>query len=83
MVPGVYLDRSTEGAPFDFDTSGALTLIRIPVLYNVVKSAWERLDKSAFQPPSRHGNAVPDLSAQKPGFGSSLSPAASGTPRTW
>lgn len=40
LPPNVFLKPETQGQPFDFDKNQGLTLIRVPVLYDVVKDAW-------------------------------------------
>jgi hypothetical protein len=56
MAPNAFLTPDAQGEPFDFDTSGALTVIRVPVLYKVVKAAWEGRNESAFNPPPPRAN---------------------------
>ena len=77
IAPGVCLTPESQGRPFDFDRTGALTLIRVPVFYDLVKSAWER-HKDVFNPSAPDPRGLPDLSAQAPGFVSSLAHASSG-----
>ena len=79
MAPNAFLLPDTQGQPFDFDTSGALTVIRVPVLYKVVKAAWESRNKSAFNPPQPHPNKpLPNPSAQSFGFPSAMTSGVSG-----
>jgi len=77
LPANVVLDTQAHGQPFDFDTNHALTLIRVPVLYDVVLEAWNRQDKTAFTPGSVR-RRPPDPAAQPPGRRSTLSPDASG-----
>lgn len=78
MSPNVFLEPDEQGVPFSFDGNDALNVIRVPVLYQAVKAAWEGRDKSIFICPSMHGKAPPDPTAQPPGFISSLSTLVSG-----
>ena len=64
MAPGVILDPATNGAPFE-DTAGALMLIRVPVLYDLVKLAWGRCDKTRFKLPVS-GKDMPNTSVSPP-----------------
>jgi len=77
IAVGVFMEPDTQGQPFDFDRSGAPMLIRVPVFYGIVEGAWQRQDKTAFNPPPATG-AQPDPSARPAAFFSTLSPAASG-----
>jgi len=77
LPANVVLETQADGQPFDFDTNDALTLIRVPVLYDVVRQAWNRQDKTAFTPASAH-RTPPDPAAQPPTRLSSLSSGASG-----
>ncbi len=77
LPANVVLETQVDGQPFDFDTNGALTLIRVPVLYGVGRQAWNRQDKTPFTPDSVR-RPPPDPAAQPPGRPFSLSPAASG-----
>jgi hypothetical protein len=67
MAPGSFLDPARQGAPFDFDANDALRLIRVPVLYEVVKRAWDQCDKTGFTLPPQ-SMAMPDISVPLPAF---------------
>lgn len=45
IAPGTCLSPDDSGAPFSFDTE-ELVLIRVKPLYAMVRSAWERIDKT-------------------------------------
>jgi hypothetical protein len=77
MAPGAFLTPETQGKPFEFDMNGALTMIRVPVLYDAVKAAWDGRNKSAFNPPSLR-KLPPDPSAKPLDFASNLTPIVSG-----
>jgi hypothetical protein len=53
IAPGVALTPDADGAPFDF-SGEELTLIRVPVLYQLVRDAWDGL-KDTFTPRFRPG----------------------------
>lgn len=55
MSLNVFLKPDVQGEPFVFDND-APSLICVPVLYEVVKAAWERRDKSVFNPPRMSGS---------------------------
>jgi len=78
LAPDVHL-APEEGKPFDFDPNDMLILIRVPALYEVVKTGWQRRDKSIFN-AELHPAVL--LEAQKithlPGYVASLNPGASG-----
>lgn len=79
IAPGAFLTPDTEGEPFDFDGNGAPIVVRVPVLYEIVRAAWEKLDASTFDPPApRADKPLPDPRAQRHNFVSSLTSAASG-----
>jgi hypothetical protein len=47
IAPGVMLSKDTSGEPFDF--TGNPTVIRVPVLYDLMERVWARLvDKDAL-----------------------------------
>ena len=48
IAPGVALTPETDGAPFGF-SGEELTLIRVPVFYQLVRDAWDEL-KDTFTP---------------------------------
>jgi hypothetical protein len=77
MVRGVHLEPDAQGPPFEFDTTGAPILIRVGKLHEFVSRAWRQVDKATFNPPSAN-RTQPDPTALPSGWGSSLSPAASG-----
>jgi hypothetical protein len=78
MSPDVGLEPHTQGRPFDFNQKKNLTLIRVPVFYEVVKTAWEKRERSVFYPQSMGDRKPPDPSAQPADYVSSLSPTFSG-----
>lgn len=76
MAVGVHLEPDTQGQPFEFDASGAPVLIRVGKFREIVSSAWARVNKATFNPPTATG-AQPNAAALPPGFVSTLTPAAS------
>jgi hypothetical protein len=77
MAPGAFLEPHTQGKPIDFNQDGQPHLIRVPVLCEVVKSAWARRDPSTFYQPSMN-RAPPNAAAQPAGFARTLTQASSG-----
>jgi hypothetical protein len=78
IAPSMGLTPDAEGEPFDFDPiNGALRFIRVPVFYAVVRDAWERLDKTTFNPVAQRKQPG-NLSAQQREFLAGLGYAASG-----
>lgn len=59
IVPGVFLTPEDTGDPFVFE-AGKPVAVRVPQLYKLVRSAWDNLDKTAFD-PLRHtvGTSAP------------------------
>jgi hypothetical protein len=53
IAPGVALTHEADGAPFGF-SGDELTLIRVPVFYQMVRDAWHGL-KDTFTPRFRPG----------------------------
>jgi len=77
MALGVHLEPDAQGLPFDFDSTGAPVLIRVGKLHEVVRSAWGRVNKVMFNPPSA-SKTQPAPTALPPGWDSSVSSAVSG-----
>lgn len=71
MSPNVFLEPAVQGEPFGFDNDDAPTLIRVPVLYEVIKAAWERRDKDVFYPPEMSGLPLPKPPVSSYGFAAS------------
>jgi hypothetical protein len=79
MAPQVYLRPEATGLPFNFDTNGVLTEIRVPVLNKIVQAGWRDRDPDAFHSKLRDNvEAKAALITHPIGHGSTLNFGASG-----
>jgi hypothetical protein len=52
IAPGTVLTREESGRPIEFSASGEPTKIRVKVLFQIVKRAWDSFDRAKLRPRS-------------------------------